>query len=255
MTDESNSKSLSELQHAFAQSQHYKIHGLDSDIHAGRFSVDQRLQIYRNNYIVSLSEVLAAGYPATQAVVGEECFTQLARYHVLHHPANSGDITIYGAGLAHSIAAQPSLIEAVPYLTDLATLEWAVDRQTQHGEPERVFPIAALSERLQHEGEAYLQRVVLVPQGELHRFPTAVGSLWQMVKTNHVEPCDMTAAEICWVHYRQGPQVLVLNDDSAALIALAQQARPLAEASDGMLRQLTELIQQQIFVHFWESPS
>ena len=54
---------LATLQSQFAKALHYQALGEDCDIASDEFTADERMQIYRNNFIVSLSEVLSATYP------------------------------------------------------------------------------------------------------------------------------------------------------------------------------------------------
>ncbi|WP_413113040.1 DNA-binding domain-containing protein [Thaumasiovibrio sp. DFM-14] len=241
-------KSLRQLQQSFALAQHYQDHQLDEDIQAGTFSVEQRLQVYRNNFIISLTEVMSATYPVCDAVVGTECFQPLARQHVLTHPLCCGDVSDYGAGFADTLKQYPSIIDTVPYLPDLAALEWHVDRVSAAGATQAPFPIEALSQWVESHQEAGLARIILIPHGQLFTSSYAVGTLWQMAKQDAVEPFELAQDEVCWVQSRQqGIEVLTLDEPSHGLIMLALARKPLAQASDAMLAVLPELIQKQIF--------
>ncbi|MDG3399591.1 DNA-binding domain-containing protein, partial [Vibrio parahaemolyticus] len=70
---------LATLQNQFAKALHYQALGDDCDIASDQFTADERMQIYRNNFIISLSEVLSATYPMVEALLGETCFAQIAR--------------------------------------------------------------------------------------------------------------------------------------------------------------------------------
>jgi len=48
---------LATLQSQFAKALHYQALGEDCDIASDEFTADKRMQIYRNNFIVSLREV------------------------------------------------------------------------------------------------------------------------------------------------------------------------------------------------------
>ena len=77
--------------------------------------------------MISLSEVLAATYPLTEMLVGEECFQQMARQHVFSYPSTSGDVSGYGEHFEQTIHAFPAVIEAAPYLAEVALYEWQKD--------------------------------------------------------------------------------------------------------------------------------
>lgn len=61
---------LATLQDQFAKALHYQALGDDCDIASGQFTADERMQIYRNNFIISLGEVLSATYPMVEELLG-----------------------------------------------------------------------------------------------------------------------------------------------------------------------------------------
>ncbi|MEZ9204888.1 putative DNA-binding domain-containing protein [Vibrio splendidus] len=121
------SHSLASVQSEFANALRYQNNGEHCDIVSDHFTDEQRIQIYRNNFVISLSEVLAATYPLTEMLVGEECFQQIARRHVLSYPSTSGDVSGYGEHFEQTIQAFPAVIEAAPYLAEVALYEWKKD--------------------------------------------------------------------------------------------------------------------------------
>lgn len=140
--------SLAEIQHAFGQALRYQGDDTQCQVVSDHFSDSQRLQIYRNNFVISVSDVLAATYPLTLALVGEECFAQLARYHVLNTPPQSGDISEYGEGFDAVVNEFPAVVDAAPYLTSMIQYEWHKDA-LMRAEPNlsigTQYPLAALS--------------------------------------------------------------------------------------------------------------
>ncbi|SCK18317.1 DUF2063 domain-containing protein [Vogesella sp. LIG4] len=85
------------------------------------------LAVYRNNYRVGLMALLEQVYPICRQLLGEEFFEALAREYVRDTPSASGNLHDYGATLADFIAAFPHCAE-LPYLPDVARLEWALHR-------------------------------------------------------------------------------------------------------------------------------
>ena len=88
------------------------------------FSASERLQIYRNNLFISLTNALQAVYPSVQRLVGEGFFKYLANSYIHAHPSQSGNLHDFGQALAAFIA-QFGPAATVPYLADVAKLEWA----------------------------------------------------------------------------------------------------------------------------------
>jgi len=90
-------------------------------------AAERRLQVYRNNLFASLSGVLAAVYPVTRRLVGEAYFEQAARGYIATHPSRSGDVHDYGGRFAGYLGSCPGS-DALPYLPDVARLEWGYHR-------------------------------------------------------------------------------------------------------------------------------
>jgi hypothetical protein len=87
---------------------------------------DKRLQVYRNNTIISLTEALKATYPVVAALVGDEFFGFAAKAFISGDPPQAPRLAEYGSGFAAFLAAfEPA--RTLPYLADVAALEWAVN--------------------------------------------------------------------------------------------------------------------------------
>jgi len=86
--------------------------------------VDHRLAIYRANMVAAADKALSAAYPVIRQVVGTEFFHGLAREHQRGTPSTSGDLTGFGATFDAFLAGFEHT-QAMPYLPDLARLEWA----------------------------------------------------------------------------------------------------------------------------------
>ncbi|BBH13987.1 HvfC/BufC N-terminal domain-containing protein [Chromobacterium haemolyticum] len=85
------------------------------------------LAVYRNNYRVGLIDTLAFIYPVCRQLVGGDFFTGLARVFIGGHPSLSGNLHLYGAAFGDFVAGFEHARE-LPYLADVARLEWRVHR-------------------------------------------------------------------------------------------------------------------------------
>ncbi|PSU30195.1 DNA-binding domain-containing protein [Photobacterium lutimaris] len=246
-------KSLHHLQLDFADALHYRPSPASETVATGQFTPEQLIQIYRNNFIISLSEVLEATYPCCKAVVGDECFAQLTRQHVLTHPLGEGNVTDYGEGFVDTVSDQPSVIEAVPYLAELAQLEWLVDRASQHVAITPDFPFEQLAQ-ITEDNLGLLTLEVAEPTYSFDaHYPVA--SLWQMITDEQIEPIDMNQPESVIIQHRpQGMLVVATTTAATALLRLCQQGRTLGDADGAMLAILGELIQQQLFTRIHGLP-
>ena len=89
--------------------------------------VDRRMAIYRANMVAAADKALSSAYPVIRQVVGAEFFHGLAREYQRGTPSTSGDLTDFGATFDAFLAAFEHT-RSLPYLPDLARLEWAVHR-------------------------------------------------------------------------------------------------------------------------------
>lgn len=85
----------------------------------------KRFNVYRNNVVVGLKDALGAGFPAVKSLVGNAFFDAMAGAFVRAHPPKSPVMPLYGAGFSAFIAAFPPAA-SLPYLADVARLEWAM---------------------------------------------------------------------------------------------------------------------------------
>jgi hypothetical protein len=92
-----------------------------------RLSASQRLNIYRHSRQAVLVNALKHSYPVCLALVGERCFNGLARCYVTQQSESPVSIQAYGAGFADFVD-HFSPADSVPYLADVARLEWAMSQ-------------------------------------------------------------------------------------------------------------------------------
>ena len=116
-----------------------------------RHSLDEALGIYRNNWRHNLREALAGAYPVLVQVVGAEFFRLLALRFIEEHPSTSGNLHDYGADLP-AFVARFAPAQSLPYLPDLAALEWACHR-AYFAEDEKPLDLQALAQRVEQTAE------------------------------------------------------------------------------------------------------
>ena len=90
----------------------------------GAVEPNDRFEIYRNNTRASLVQALATTYPVIQRLVGEEFFRFAARQYIQIHPPMVPQLLAYGGEMSTFLAHFPPA-QSVPYLPDMARLEWA----------------------------------------------------------------------------------------------------------------------------------
>jgi hypothetical protein len=83
----------------------------------------KRYNVYRNNVVASLIQVLEARYPVVRRLVGAEFFRGMARLYLDKEPPRTPVLAEFGGGLSTFIATFGPARE-LPYLADVARLEW-----------------------------------------------------------------------------------------------------------------------------------
>ncbi len=88
---------------------------------------NQRLQVYQNNFKLSLVSSLAAVYPVIRKLVGEEFFDYAAKNFIQNTPSKHGNLHEYGSEFGLFLAEfEPA--KQLTYLPDMARFEWAYHR-------------------------------------------------------------------------------------------------------------------------------
>jgi hypothetical protein len=104
-----------------------------------------RLAVYRGNVFGNCSKALAGAYPIVRKIVGEEFFEDLSRAYWRSRPSVSGDLNEYGRGF-DAFLAGCAQVQDLPYLPDVAHMEWLAHRAYYAADSARFDPsrLAAL---------------------------------------------------------------------------------------------------------------
>jgi len=117
-----------------------------------------RLDIYRNTFLVTLTRALRLDFPAVEKLVGEAFFEGAAQIFIVSQPPRAAWLDRFGSELADFLERfEPA--QSVPYLADVARLEWAVNTALHASDVKRLDPaeLAALS-------SADQERLCLIPE-------------------------------------------------------------------------------------------
>lgn len=94
-------------------------------VRTDEIAAEDRIAVYANNIVGSLTEVLENTFPAMQRHVGEENFAVIAGAFVRSQPPARPRLDLYGGGFAEFVDGFAPARENLPWLPDLARLEWA----------------------------------------------------------------------------------------------------------------------------------
>lgn len=117
---------LRELQRDFAQALISPHDAAFASCLSGAYG-PERFQLYRLTIAGILGKALESVYPVCTRLVGTRCFDGLARHYLRDAPSQSGDLHELGETFADFLAATP-LVAELPYLPEVARLEWAYHR-------------------------------------------------------------------------------------------------------------------------------
>lgn len=245
--------SLHELQSAFSQSLRSQDSDIEHFIIADHFNADERIQIYRNNFVFSLSEVLEACYPITLQLVGEECFQSMAKHHVIHHPPSTGNVADYGQGFAESVSKLDNITNAVPYLVDVMRLEWATDSLNQRPLNTVEVPIEPIV-NMELVPEAQHGNLVfhVKPNHTVLQSQFAIASLVNAIHRNNLEGFEINQPENVLI-VKQGlstSTLHVLDDNVLELLNALGSQQPLKFINPALLTALPSLFALDVVAGF-----
>ncbi|MBF7729674.1 HvfC/BufC N-terminal domain-containing protein [Pseudomonas sp. N040] len=167
----------------------------------------QRFAVYRNNVLASLLGALADTYPVCQAMVGAAFFNAMASQYVRAVPPVSPVLVNYGESFADFVE-NFAPAASVPYLADLARLEWCYV-QAFHAADAAAVPLTELAGLLGDERRLAQLCFTLQPSLSVLRSSFAVASLWAAHQT--AEP----AAVLHSINPQQPESAVLLRQDLA----------------------------------------
>lgn len=222
---------LRDLQAAFAD----HLNGVDradleSSVVGDTISALQRIGVHRNHIGHSLAAALAATFPTVHAVVGEAFFGVLARAFVARSLPIQPVLAEYGDGFAAFVESF-SQADSLPYLADVARLDWALN-VAFHRSPTERLAIADLASippdrmpglRLELAAGAAIVR---------SRFP--IDRIWRISQPGAAsEQVDVEAGGACLLVLRRVDDAafVELSDPEAAFVAAVERGATLEGAA------------------------
>jgi hypothetical protein len=226
-------RSLAELQRGFAEG----ILAPDADAPAfvvgGTGDGAERFAIYRRAIFANYRNALGATYPVVRRIIGASTFNAAVDAYVRARPSTCGDLNDYGDTFAAFLAADPPAAD-LPYLPDVARLEWAIDEASRASEvrstPDQVM--AALS--AVPAGELPAVRLELAPSCRLLTSAHPIFSIWKFNQpdragVDRVRP-DASADTLLVRRDAEGIGIERLTAGEFAWLAALAGGAPLADA-------------------------
>lgn len=227
--------SLRELQQAFAAGVFEESNTLVPHLRDGVCPAVQHLQIYRNNVFNKLTDALGACYPVVQKLVGEGFFGFLADAYSRRYPPRSGDVHEFGSALPEFLAAfEPA--RSLPYLPDVARLEWAWHESYHAADAAPLIPemLSAVSP------EVYSHIVFhLHPSARLLESAFPCLRIWQVNQPGFdgeaAVNLDAGAEQLLVIRHGVDVMIAALSAGECAMLLAFADGKTLGEAADAAL--------------------
>lgn len=210
---------LGELQRLFSDALLYKNDLIAWQIkEKTAFSGNDLLQVYRNSFVMGVTEALTATYPHTLSLVGEEFFNAAARQFILQQPPQENDIIVYGDGFSDFLGSLEQL-KSMPYIAEMARFEWLLESTANTHIENAALNVTELSTLPEAQFAAIIfhipEHVSLFSSGQ------NIAHLYQMLINEEVQETDLNCA--CYIALKKQP------DFSVELIKLTAQEHSLVE--------------------------
>ena len=199
-------------------------------------AADGAAAVYRGTVRANYRNALGATYAVVRELTGNAFFDAAVDAFTAEHPSTGGDLNVYGKEFADFLAAYP-YARSLPYLPDVARLEWAIDdavRARDHAaSPQEV--LGALS---RIPGDALPGHgFVLDPSCRLVGSPFPVMRIWQVHQSEGDRSVDLDAGADHVVVRREGdvPSLARVAPSDFAFLSTLADGGDLGSALDAAL--------------------
>ena len=178
--------------------------------------VARRFSVYRNTVHHSLIEALGERFPAVRRLVGAAFFAAAARQFIHESPPSSPLLAEYGAAFPEFLARfEP--VAGLPYLADVARLEWLRGRAYHAADADALEPSAFREAVAMAEGDVGIS---LHPSSALFWSPYPAVSIWRANHDGRTEPIP------------PGPEAALVfrRSDAVPVLSIPQHLLPVLDA-------------------------
>lgn len=242
---------LNKLQRQFSEALLYKNDLICDQIKKKEnFTRSELLQIYRNSFVMGVTEVLTVTYQHTQALVGKEFFNNVTRAFILQTPPAENNIITYGEGFSNFLNTLPQLKE-MPYITEMASFEWLLEQTSSKQITTKILDIEKLSALQEDQFE---QVVFQVPsQISLFASEQDIFKLYRMLINNDLQETDLN--QECYLILKKQPdfsiELIELSKEQFLLLLQISENKSLAEIKPHDLHQhLPVLLEKKLLNGF-----
>ena len=198
----------------------------------------QRLQVYQNNFRLSLTSNLASIYPVVEKLVGENFFKYASHEFITLHPSLHGNLHEYGGEFSNFLAEfEPA--KSLVYLPDMAKFEWAYHRVFH----EQDAPALDL-QRLEIVNEADYENIVfsINPASRLMKSRFPLIDIWQANQLDDPPEVKLIDQDYFFLVGRRNYENIFqsLNEVEYKFLEMIVSGKKLGEVSNTLSRSFSE---------------
>lgn len=212
---------------------------LDSIAGTRNLSATEHFDIYRSSIFGGLLNSLTDIYPVCKALVGDVFFDAMALTYIRRTPSRQPDLNHYGDDFPEFISGFPP-VSGLPYLPDMARLEWAWHRAYWAADHRPLDPDSIVSIPEEERG------------GMIFRLPPSATLLESDYPLLHIRKMalDETEDEFVDLDRENGVRLIIWREDMELRIA------PLKNDEWQLLRLFHQGSPfQEVCTHFDETPT
>ena len=169
----------------------------------------KRFNVYRNNTKVSLTDAICDSFPVVMQLVGEEFFRAMARVYVENNLPQTPLLIYYGGDFPDFIDGfEPA--KGLPFLSDVARVEWAWTMAYHAADKDPVGPDALQAFPAERLGDA---KFVLHPSTHLLQSEFPVMSIWSAHNQDNT-------SELMSQISQEGEQAVIVRPDMSVNVTL-----------------------------------
>lgn len=163
----------------------------------------EQISIYINGINSGLVNALKNIYPVCEKLVGERFFYAIALEYIKTHSSLSPDLANYGFDFSLYLASK-STLNSVPYLSDVAILEWAY-HEAFHSKDEAEFSMNILAK---YTAEQLTNCVFSLPDShKLLKSNYPVDEIWRINQTNSEKEITLDYEPVHLYLYRKQHEI------------------------------------------------
>ena len=242
---------VKELQIQFSESLLYQHDNIINQIKTvDNISAKQRLQVYRNSFIMGTIEALSITYQHTHSLVGEEFFNAVSRQFILENPPIENNIMIYGEALPNFLETL-SQLSSMPYISEMARFEWFLEQTSNTPVQDDTLDLDQLS-KVPEEDLGKLQ-FKIPKQITIFKSTQNIFHLYQMLIENNVTETDLNTH--CYLALKKQPdfkiELITLEKDEYLLLHEIKKGKKLASITLSLHSKLSALLEKTLLNGFF----